>query len=151
IIHLDGALARPPKFAHYNSGNVPYELQICSNTVVSSLVLVGYVKTKFGAVHHNKFNKLIGCGSLTDGEFKLQVYIINFKEDEYDKFDLNKGDKMEAIGVMQTAEPPYFLIQNLRDIKRVDGCLPLETVIKVSRSLKKRCSEGNSVQLIDEI
>ncbi|XP_071641859.1 uncharacterized protein [Temnothorax longispinosus] len=174
IIHLDGALARPPKFAHYNSGNVPYELQICSNTVVSSLgkyefntvsdvlpervefnevintskrvILVGYVKTKFGAVHHNKFNKLIGCGSLTDGEFKLQVYIINFKEDEYDKFDLNKGDKMEAIGVMQTAEPPYFLIQNLRDIKRVDGCLPLETVIKVSRSLKKRCSEGNSVQ-----
>ncbi|XP_071643365.1 uncharacterized protein [Temnothorax longispinosus] len=37
IIHLDGVQARPPKSTQLNNGNVPYVLQIRSNTIVSSL------------------------------------------------------------------------------------------------------------------
>ena len=37
IIHLDGVQARTPKIKHFNNGNVPYELLIRSNTIVSNL------------------------------------------------------------------------------------------------------------------
>lgn len=35
IIHLDGVQARPPKNKNFNNGNVPYELQIRSNTKIN--------------------------------------------------------------------------------------------------------------------
>jgi len=34
---LDGVQARAPKIAHFNGGNVPFELQIQNNTLVSNL------------------------------------------------------------------------------------------------------------------
>lgn len=52
--------------------------------------------------HDNKQKKLIGCGSVTDGTFKLEVHIINFINEEYSKMGINKGDKIEIIGVVQT-------------------------------------------------
>ncbi|XP_025265607.1 uncharacterized protein LOC112638324 [Camponotus floridanus] len=37
IIHLDGTQARPPKIPQFNNGNMPYELLIKSNTIISNL------------------------------------------------------------------------------------------------------------------
>lgn len=34
---MDGVQARNPKIAHFNNGNVPYELQIKTNTVINNL------------------------------------------------------------------------------------------------------------------
>jgi len=63
-------------------------------------VLEGYVKSNFASVYNNKLNKNIGCGSLTDGIYKLEIHIINFKEDDFyveDK-EIRKGDKIEVVG-----------------------------------------------------
>lgn len=39
---------------------------------------------------------------MTDGIFKLKVHIISFMTDDYLKHNINKGDKVELIGVIQT-------------------------------------------------
>jgi len=52
---------------------------------------------------NNRLNKIIGCGSITDGKFKLEVSILNFDDDEYINLNLNKGDKIEIIGTMQSS------------------------------------------------
>jgi len=61
-------------------------------------VLEGYVKSNFASVYNNKLNKNIGCGSLTDGIYKLEIHIINFKEDDFYVEDIRKGDKIEVVG-----------------------------------------------------
>jgi len=53
-------------------------------------------------MHDNKLNKYIGYGSVTDGTFKLEIHILNFSIDDYIKLNLNKGDKVEIISVIQT-------------------------------------------------
>jgi len=64
------------------------------------LVLEAYVKTNF--TETNEQNKLIGCGSITDGIYKIETHIMNFTNDEYSDLQINKGDKIELIGIMQT-------------------------------------------------
>lgn len=71
-------------------------------------VLEGFVKTNFAAVHNNQLNKMIGCGSITDGEFKLEVHIMNFNEQDYYDTNLVKGDKIEVIGIMQPGKLYYW-------------------------------------------
>jgi len=39
---------------------------------------------------------------LVNGTFKLEIHILNFSIDDYIKLNLNKGDKVEVIGVIQT-------------------------------------------------
>ncbi|XP_029167408.1 uncharacterized protein LOC114945156 [Nylanderia fulva] len=101
IIHLDGVQARTPKISRYNNGNVPYELQIQSNTTIfnfgkynmertnliepelvefcdvmntsSRVALEDYIKSNFGPIYKTNLNKKIGCGSITDGYFKLEL------------------------------------------------------------------------------
>ncbi|XP_024877221.1 uncharacterized protein LOC112458045 isoform X2 [Temnothorax curvispinosus] len=175
IVHLDGVQARPPKASQFNNGNVPYELQIRSNTIVSNLgkykllcssdiepenvqfsdvlttstrvIIDGYIKTNFAPVYNNKLNKSIGCGSLTDGEYKLEIHIMNFNEEIYRNLNLRKGDKIKIIGTIQTTvDPPCFIVQNIKDLSQIDGHMPLKTVIKVSRTLKKRSAENNLLQ-----
>jgi len=63
--------------------------------------LEAYIKTNFIETHNNKLDKIIGCGSITDGIFKVQVHIINFSEEAYYNLNINKGDKIEIIGVLQ--------------------------------------------------
>jgi len=36
-IHLDGVQARTPKFTQFNNGNMPYELQLRSSTIINTL------------------------------------------------------------------------------------------------------------------
>lgn len=47
-------------------------------------------------------NKIIGCGAITDGTYKLEVHVINFNNDDYFVHDIKKGDHVEIIGIMQT-------------------------------------------------
>ncbi|XP_025270991.1 uncharacterized protein LOC112639896 [Camponotus floridanus] len=110
---------------------MPYELLIKSNTIISNLgkfepmeivdttpktielsdvlnatknriILRGYVKTNFAEVYNNNMNKIIGCGAITDGTFKLEIHVINFSNDDYTLLDIRKGDHVEIIGIMQT-------------------------------------------------
>jgi len=46
-------------------------------------VLEGYVKTNISSIYNNKLNKKIGCGSITDRTYKLEIHIINFEENNY--------------------------------------------------------------------
>lgn len=73
-------------------------------------VLEGYVKTNFSSVHNNKLNKMIGCGSITDGTFKLEIHIVNFIDDDYYELDIRKGDKIEVIGIMSNTGTYRYLI-----------------------------------------
>jgi len=66
------------------------------------IVLEVYIKTNFAEIHDNKLNKYIGNGSVTDETFKLEIHILNFSIDDYFKFNLNKGDIVEVIGIIQT-------------------------------------------------
>ncbi|XP_029171953.1 uncharacterized protein LOC114941216 isoform X1 [Nylanderia fulva] len=174
IIHLDGVQARTPKISRYNNGNVPYELQIQSNTTISNLgkynmertnliepelvefcdvmntssrvALEGYIKSNFGPIYKTNLNKKIGCGSITDGYFKLEVHIINFDENDY---ELMKGDKIKVIGEMQYAiDPSYFSVQSLKDIKKLEERMSLTRIINVNRTLKKKKFEENSSQQV---
>ncbi|XP_011706314.1 PREDICTED: uncharacterized protein LOC105461514 [Wasmannia auropunctata] len=175
IIHLDGVQARPPKAAQFNNGNVSFELQIQSNSIVSNwgkykpirmieeepelvkmenllntvkpIIIKGYVKTNFTSVNNKKYNKIIGCGSITNGYYKIEVHITNFKEDDYTKFDINKGDHVEIIGTMQTTvKPPYLEVNNLNDIKKIEGHMPINELLK-GNHLPKRKNEESSTDV----
>ncbi|KAL0128623.1 hypothetical protein PUN28_003776 [Cardiocondyla obscurior] len=123
IIHLDGVQARVPKIAAFNNGNVPFELLIRSNSIITNLgkyepttnfienpitikfteifnttqriSLDGYIKTNFAEIHDPKLNKKIGCGAITDGMYKLEVHILEFSKIEYIKLNINKGNKIQ--------------------------------------------------------
>lgn len=89
-----------------------------------------------------KLNKTIGCGSLTNGNFKLEVHIMNFDEDEYYDMGIQKGDKIQVIGIMQAIEPGYFMVQDIKDIKKLNGRLSLTTILKANNTLKKKSSDN---------
>ncbi|KAL0114824.1 hypothetical protein PUN28_011869 [Cardiocondyla obscurior] len=131
IIHLDGVQARVPKIAAFNNGNVPFELLIRSNSIITNLgkyepttnfienpitikfteifnttqriSLDGYIKTNFAEIHDPKLNKKIGCGAITDGMYKLEVHILEFSKIEYIKLNINKGNKVQIIGLIQSS------------------------------------------------
>lgn len=71
-------------------------------------VLEGFIKTNFCEIFNNKLNKIIGCGSITDGTYKLEVHILDFSDDNYFDFELKKGDKIEVIGSMQHGGKKYL-------------------------------------------
>lgn len=60
----------------------------------------GYVKTNFSESFNIKLNKMIGYGSITEGTYKLEIHVLNFKYDDLETIDINKGDKIEVIGIM---------------------------------------------------
>jgi len=70
--------------------------------------LEAYIKTNFTETHNNKLDKIIGCGSITDGIFKVQIHIINFSEEAYYNLNINKGDKIEIIGVLQATNKSIY-------------------------------------------
>jgi len=88
-------------------------------------------------------NKIIGCGSLTDGQWKIEVHIMNFNEKDYHDKEITKGDKVQVIGTMQSTEPPYFLVKDISDIKRLQGRLSLSKILEGSNTLKKKSCENN--------
>lgn len=42
-------------------------------------------------------NQTIGCGSITDGKYKLKIYIINLNYKDYSDLQIMEGDKIEVI------------------------------------------------------
>jgi len=73
-------------------------------------VLEAYVKSNFAEFYDNKLNKLIGYGSITDSKYKLEIHVINFVYDNYLDLGINKGDKIEVIGIMQTTDNIYLYL-----------------------------------------
>ena len=80
------------------------------------LVLEGYVKTNLYEAFNDKLNKYIGYGSITDGFYKLEIHVKNFSQNEFFEQKLNKGDKIEVIGIMQTNGNSIILIVNYKII-----------------------------------
>lgn len=92
---------------------------------------------------------------MTDGEFKIEVHILNFNEDEYyNNKIINKGDKVKITGTMQTnADPSYFLVKDINDVVRLQGTssrfLSLIEIIKGSNTLKKKiCQNSAEVNIL---
>jgi len=68
---------------------------LCSNvTLFLIVVLKGYIKTNFAEMR--KMNQTIGCGSITDGKYKLEIHIINFNYKDYLGLRIMEGDKIEV-------------------------------------------------------
>ncbi|XP_018368155.1 PREDICTED: uncharacterized protein LOC108764410, partial [Trachymyrmex cornetzi] len=171
IVHLDGAQARKPRNEKFNQGNVEFELLIQRGTVITTLgnyhskleqtephyvklsevmntshriILEAYIKTNFITKYHHKFNKHIGCGSVSDGFYKLETHITNFNEKEYSALKYNKGDKVEITGTMQNSSiPPYLIVDNVHDIKRKDGKMSLIQLYKANETFRKRKADDN--------
>ncbi|CAL1685219.1 unnamed protein product [Lasius platythorax] len=164
IIYLDGVKA---KAKYGNNGNVPYELHVRDNTVVYNLglmpdnmpeytelskalmtsrriVLKGYIKTNFAKYYGNDYEipkgrHEFGCGSITDGTYKLEVHAQKFDQDNYIQLNLGKGDKIEIKGTMKAYEkdrPPYLSIDNLEDIKKLNGHMSIASLL---RGVQKLC------------
>ncbi|XP_036139526.1 uncharacterized protein LOC118644643 [Monomorium pharaonis] len=157
--------------SQFNNGNVSFELQIQNNTLVSNLgkfqimssnntkpnrvqlsdvlnttklvKLEGYVKSNFASIHNSKLNKTIGCGSITDGVYKLEVHIIDFNEDNYHKELIQKGNKIELTGIIQNTDLPYLMVNTTNDIKKIEGFMSISSLLKGTKSLKKRMIENN--------
>lgn len=48
--------------------------------------------------------------------------------------------------VIFTVDPPYFLVQNLRDMTKLEGRMPLAKLINVGCTLKKRIKEESLLE-----
>jgi len=68
------------------------------------------LKQIFAEFHDNKLNKLIVYSSVIDSKYKLEIHIINFVYDDYLDLGINKGDKIEVIGIMQTTSNIYLYL-----------------------------------------
>jgi len=40
--------------------------------------------------------------------------------------------------IIFTVDPPYFIVQNLQDIVKIEGHMPLVSLLKVTRILKRK-------------
>lgn len=78
-----------------------------------------------------------GSGSITDGEFKLEVRITNFSADSKPRsnHDFEKGDKIEILGKMQT-NSAYLMI-------RIDVITTLKNAEKSLQIMKNCFSAAN--------
>lgn len=76
---------------------------------INTLVVDAYIKSNFGEIFNNRLNKVIGCGSLTDGVYKVEVHILNFSNNNYDELYIKKGDAVQIKGVMQLNGKNIFI------------------------------------------
>ncbi|KAL6421062.1 hypothetical protein ACFW04_013586 [Cataglyphis niger] len=83
------------------------------NKLLDILFCKDLSKQVFVEMHNNRLNKLIGCGSITDGVHKLEMHIINFSYNNYCKLELTKSNKIEVIGYMKTEECPAKIVSTL--------------------------------------
>ena len=63
----------------------------------------GYIKTKFVVSESRYENASYGCGSITDGNYKITVHIIN-----YVPIDFQKGTAVNIIGQVNTDSSEYY-------------------------------------------
>lgn len=84
-----------------------YVQLICIIYLYSFIALEGYIKSSFGPIYKTNLSKKIGCGSITDGYYKLEVHITNFDDEDC---NFIKGEKIKIIGVMQNTGMKYSCI-----------------------------------------
>ncbi|XP_029159109.1 uncharacterized protein LOC114931302 [Nylanderia fulva] len=166
IVHIDGAKAKKVKIPEFNQGTLQYELIIRSNTTINTLgnfdlkkniqamqpqlvelcdvpqylnaciIIRGYIKTNF-----NKFLnsfKTIGCGSITDKMYKLEIQIVNYDNDVY--FD--KGQMIEMKGYVKIMNDIFYLeIDHSTDIKQIgEEKLSFQQLLLGTRPIVKKTS-----------
>ncbi|XP_029167920.1 uncharacterized protein LOC114943513 [Nylanderia fulva] len=166
IVHIDGAKAKKVKIPEFNQGTLQYELIIRSNTTINTLgnfdlkkniqavqpqlvelcdvpqhlnaciIIRGYIKTNF-----NKFLnsfKTIGCGSITDKMYKLEIQIVNYDNDVY--FD--KGQMIEMKGYVKIMNDVFYLeIDHSTDIKQIgEEKLSFQQLLLGTRPIVKKTS-----------
>ncbi|XP_029177661.1 uncharacterized protein LOC114945571 [Nylanderia fulva] len=166
IVHIDGAKAKKVKIPEFNKGTLQYELIIRSNTTINTLgnfdlkkniqavqpqlvelcdvpqhlnaciIIRGYIKTNF-----NKFLnsfKTIGCGSITDKTYKLEIQIVNYDNDVY--FD--KGQMIEMKGYVKIMNDIFYLeIDHSTDIKQIgEEKLSFQQLLLGTRPIVKKTS-----------
>ncbi|CAL1685205.1 unnamed protein product [Lasius platythorax] len=161
IIYLDGVAAKLPKYGNdgnisyvlhvrdntavYNLGLMPDnmpdnmpEYTELSNALMTSgrIVLKGYIKTNFAKYYGNDYEipkdrHEFGCGSITDGTYKLEVHIQKFDHDNYKELNINKGDKIQIKGKMYRKDgSSYLSIDNMKDIKKLKGYMSIAPLLK---------------------
>ncbi|XP_036148837.1 uncharacterized protein LOC118647657 [Monomorium pharaonis] len=107
------------------------------------MIIEGYIKTNFAEMR--KLNQVIGCGSITDGNYKMEVRVSNFNYDDYLDLEITKGDKIQIIGsIYNAADSPYLIINDIHDIKKLGGHLPLSSLLNGTKTPKKRELEEKS-------
>ncbi|XP_012537935.2 uncharacterized protein LOC105837589 isoform X3 [Monomorium pharaonis] len=150
IVHLDGV--RVSRRYKYNKGNVPYDLIISENTVITILgeyksipikmnearnapgriTLEAYVKSNFTERKdpNDNLNKF-GYGSVTDGKYKLEIRINDFSLTDYLALDINKGDKIRVTGIMaEDGNLIYLEIGNITCIQKLEGYMSFSALLK---------------------
>ncbi|XP_051162238.1 uncharacterized protein LOC127286101 [Leptopilina boulardi] len=168
ILHIDGACSRAPTKEEYNKGNVNYELQLFSTTVINVLGahnipeiqeeeneipdvelcdiihhennvirLYAYIKSKFVSQSFgiNRHFGTYGCGSVTDGNFKMEVRIVSFQN----TLTCKKCHPVYLTGKVRNQGPRIFLQLNTEaDIEVTDAPpLPLKDILMGYRELKR--------------
>ncbi|CAL1685287.1 unnamed protein product [Lasius platythorax] len=157
VIYLDGVKAQDGTSYPDNKGNVSYQLHVRDNTAICNLgiirlpdnmpeytelsdalmtnrriVLKGYIKTNF-AEYYNEVpsnDDNFGCGSITDGTYKLECHIQSFNDNDYKQLNLDKGDKIEIIGTMRRRNGlPYLSIDNIEDIRQLIGHMSITSLL----------------------
>ncbi|XP_043463976.1 uncharacterized protein LOC122499593 [Leptopilina heterotoma] len=103
ILHIDGATAE------YKNPNYNLEME-------------GYIKTNFRRLKYEYQSQIVnyGIGSITDGEFKIDVRIYNFPETEH---NFEKGDPVSVTGFIKSYKDvlPYIAVNEMDNIKIIEG------------------------------
>lgn len=60
--------------------------------------LRGYIKTKFVSTASRYENSSYGCGSITDGTYKVSIQVSNFQDN-----DIKKGTAVKVVGEINNA------------------------------------------------
>ncbi|XP_067206596.1 uncharacterized protein [Linepithema humile] len=150
IIHLNGVQAKIPE--DYNNGNVPYILYIRQHTDISILgtrtpelkdinglrvELKGFIKTNFAKIHLPEQKKLKGCGSITNGKFKIPIFLKIFSNKNYKDLNIQKGDKISVTGNMYTGKsrtgvsyPPRLYVDDIYAIEKLNGHMSFELLLQ---------------------
>ena len=76
---------------------------IFKNTYLYITAIDGYIKTKFVLTPSRFENASYGCGSITDGEYKITVRIVN-----YTPMTIQKGVAVNVIGEVNTNKSEYY-------------------------------------------
>ncbi|XP_012537937.2 uncharacterized protein LOC105837589 isoform X1 [Monomorium pharaonis] len=151
IVHLDGVEVTT---GWYNNGNVRYQLMINENTVVTILgeyeyildklseirnapvagriMLEAYVKSNFmERKNPNDNSNKFGCGSVTDGTYKLEIHIKDFSLTDYLALGINKGDKIRVTGTKQEDKKLIHLqVENITCIQKLEGYMSFSAILK---------------------
>jgi len=143
VIYLDGVKAQDGIIRLPD--NMPEYTELSDALMTSGrIVLKGYIKTNFAGYYNempynddeipdndDEIPKIdFGCGSITDGTYKLECHIQNFNNNGYIQLNLDKGDKIEIIGTMRRRYGlPYLSIDNIGDIRQLVGHMSIASLL----------------------